>query len=79
LNKKNHVAILAFFFIILLIILPSIIIYWYSDSVKYDIDGIRLDNKQKYYQVMNENILIKSIPEVLCLSDEFNIPVRSME
>ncbi len=30
---------------VLLIILPSFIIYWYSDSVKYDVDGIKLENK----------------------------------
>jgi preprotein translocase subunit Sec63 len=45
LNKKNHVAILAFFFIILLIFVPSLVIMWYSDFIKYDVDGVRLDNK----------------------------------
>jgi translocation protein SEC63 len=45
LNKKNHVAILAFFFIVLLVIVPSIVIYWYSDLAKYDVDGVRFENK----------------------------------
>lgn len=46
-------------------------IYWYSDAVKYDFDGIRLENKKRYYQMLNENLLAKGLPEVLCLSDEF--------
>ena len=39
--------------------------------MKYDVDGIRLENKKRYYQMLNENTIIKSLPEVLSLSDEF--------
>ena len=39
--------------------------------MKYDVDGIRIENKKRYYQMLNENTIIKSLPEVLSLSDEF--------
>lgn len=79
-EKKNHVAILAFFFIIALILIPSIFIYWYSETVKYDLDGNRIGNKQRFYELLNENSLIKNFPECLSLAEEFiDRPVKSIE
>lgn len=44
--------------------------FWYSDSTKYDTDGQRINNKRRYYEVLNENLLVKALPECLCLSEE---------
>lgn len=80
LRKENHVAVLCFFFVILLIIIPSLVIWWYENSKKYDLDGTILDNKKLYFRFLNENLIIKSCPEILALSQEFrSIPVRSRE
>ena len=47
------------------------VVFWYSETIKYDVDGNRLENKSRYYQLLNENILIKSLPECLSVSEEF--------
>lgn len=38
--------------------------------MKYDLDGNRLGNKRRYYELLNENILMKTFPECLSLSEE---------
>lgn len=80
LRKENHVAVLCFFFLILLIIIPTLVIWWYENSKRYDLDGTLLDNKKLYYRYLNENLIMKGIPEILAVSQEFkSIPVRSRE
>lgn len=63
--------ILAIFFLFSLIFIPSLGIYWYTESSKYDLDGNRLENKRRFYEFLNENSTIKTFPEVICLCEEF--------
>ena len=39
--------------------------YWYSESSKYDNDGIFLEDKRIFYSSLNENLTFKNIPKVL--------------
>lgn len=78
LRKENHVSVLCIFFVFLLIIIPSLVIWWYENSKRYDFDGSLLDNKKLYYGLLNENLVAKGCPEILAVSQEFRaIPVSS--
>lgn len=72
LNKKNHMPILVLFLIFVVVIIPVGVWMWYTDSQKYDESGIMIENQRKYYEILNENILLKQMPFVLGCSEEYN-------
>ena len=51
--------------------------YWYSESSKYDIDGILLDDKRIFYSFLNENLTVKNVPKVLGTCLEYK-PILSV-
>jgi len=72
LNKKNHMPILILFLIFVVVIIPIGVWMWYTDSQKYDESGIMIDNQRKYYEILNENILLKQMPFILGCSEEYS-------
>jgi translocation protein SEC63 len=71
LKKENHIVVLSIFFFSLLVILPATIMCWYSESSKYDIDGILIENKRMFYQFLNENTTSKGMPRNLSACAEY--------
>jgi preprotein translocase subunit Sec63 len=65
LNKENHLKILSLFFIVLLIIIPSFVYNWYEESTRYDEHGLLNEDKGKFFRFMNENTIMKVIPELI--------------
>lgn len=64
--------ILVIFLIIVVVIIPVGVWMWYTDSQKYDENGIMIDNQRRYYETLNENILLKQMPFVLGCSEEYS-------
>jgi translocation protein SEC63 len=71
LNKKNHMPILILFLIFIVIILPAFVLYWFSSTNNYDDAGVQVINHRIYYELLNENILMRQMPFVLGCSIEF--------
>lgn len=80
LNKKNHMPILILFLIFIIIILPGSFLYWFNSTNNYDDAGTNITNHRIYYEILNENILLRQMPFTLGSSLEFSpIQVRSSE
>ncbi len=63
--------ILVLFLIFVVVIVPVAVWMWYTDSQKYDESGIMIENSRRYYEILNENILLKQMPFVLGCSEEY--------
>lgn len=80
LNKKNHMPILVLFLIFLVVILPGFILYYFSSTNSVDESGIKITNHKIFYEILNQNILLKQMPFVLGSSIEFqNFSVKESE
>jgi translocation protein SEC63 len=80
LNKKNHMPILILFLIFIVVILPGFVLYWFNSTNSYDDAGVQVTNHKIFYEILNENILLRQMPFVLGSSIEFSgITVRSDE
>ena len=80
LNKKNHMPILILFLIFIVIILPGFVLYWFNSTNNYDDAGVQINNHRIYYELLNENILLRQMPFILGSSCEFSgITVKSAE
>lgn len=80
LNKKNHMPILILFLIFIVIILPGFVIFWFNNTNSYDDAGVQVTNHKIFYEILNENILLRQMPFVLGSSIEFSpMPVRPDE
>ena len=71
LEKKNHMPILLLFVVFILIIFPSCFLFWFKSSESYTQSGIMIDNIKIFYDLMNENILLKQMPFVLGMAHEY--------
>lgn len=72
LNKKNHMPILILFLIFIVIILPGFVLYWFNSTNSYDDAGVQVTNHKIFYEILNENILLRQMPFVLGSSIEFS-------
>lgn len=72
LNKKNHMPILILFLILIIVVLPTFVWFWFSDSNKYDESGMQIENGKLFYNYLNENILLKQMPFVFGIVNEFS-------
>lgn len=80
LNKKNHMPILILFLIFIVIILPGFVLYWFNSTNSYDDAGVQVTNHKIFYEILNENILLRQMPFVLGSSIEFsNIKINPDE
>jgi translocation protein SEC63 len=80
LNKKNHMPILILFLIFIVVILPGFVLYWFNSTNSYDDAGVQVTNHKIFYEILNENILLRQMPFVLGSSIEFSgISVKSDE
>jgi len=80
LNKKNHMPILILFLIFIVIILPGFVLYWFNSTNSYDDAGVQVTNHKIFYEILNENILLRQMPFVLGSSIEFSgLNVRADE
>ena len=80
LEKKNHMPILIIFVLFILIILPSVFMFWYKTSSKYNDSGMMVNDTYIFYQYLNENILLKQMPFVMGLASEYrDLPIRPDE
>ena len=64
--------IIILFGISMVIIFPIMFIRWFQNSKKYNDDGLLIENFPFYYNIMNKDILITSLPFVIGMSKEFN-------
>ena len=71
LEKKNHMPILLLFVVFILIIFPSCFLFWFKSSESYTQSGMIVDNIKVFYDLMNENILLKQMPFVLGMAFEY--------
>lgn len=71
LNKKNHMPILILFLIFIVIILPGFVLYWFNSTNNYDDAGVQVTNHRIFYELLNENILLRQLPFVVGCSVEF--------
>ena len=72
LNKKNHMPILILFFILIVFILPAFVILWFNSTNNYDEAGVQITNHKIFYDLLNENILLRQMPFVLGSSVEYS-------
>jgi translocation protein SEC63 len=72
LNKKNHMPILFIFLIFIIVIIPVFVWFWFSNSNKYDENGMIQDDSKVFYELLNENILLRQMPFVLGAAFEFS-------
>jgi len=80
LNKKNHMPILVLFLIFIVVVLPTFVFYWFKSTNNYDDSGVEVTDHRIYYDLLNENILLRQMPFVLGCSVEFSgLYVRSAE
>lgn len=80
LNKKNHMPILILFLIFIVVVLPLFVLYWFNSTNNYDDAGVQVTDHKIYYELLNENILLRQMPFVLGSSVEFSsLYVRSAE
>ena len=71
LEKKNHMTILLIFVVFILIIFPSCFLFWFKYSENYTQSGMMIDNIKIFYELMKENILLKQMPFVLGMAQEY--------
>jgi len=71
LEKKNHMPILLLFVIFILLIFPACFIFWFKSSESYTPNGLIADDLKLFYELMNENILLKQMPYVIGRAFEF--------
>lgn len=77
LEKDNQVQVLFVAFVVLLVVIPGFF-YMSLDSSNKEEGGISLDNKKVYGTLINENMLMKNMPQMLAKSLELaNIPSKS--
>ena len=80
LEKKNHMPILLLFVVFILIIFPCGFLFWYNSSESYDQSGMMVADGKAFYDLMNENILLKQMPFVLGMAFEFRkLPIYPEE
>jgi translocation protein SEC63 len=80
LKKKNHMPILLLFVIFILIIFPACFLFWFNSSENYNESGIVVLDTRIFYDIMNENILLRQMPFVLGCAREFTqLPIYSDE
>lgn len=58
-------------FFILLVVIPGFLYLYFSDDSIKDERGVLLENKMIFAKKLNENLLIKNIPQILAVSIEF--------
>jgi translocation protein SEC63 len=73
LNKKYHMPILTLFLIIVVIIIPVTVWFWYTNSQKYDDNGMYQGNIAAFKEFLNQNILLKQMPFVLGVAAEYMV------
>lgn len=79
-DKKNHMPILVLFLIFIVFVLPIGFYYWYVTENSVDENGLRPENKRIYYELLNENTLLRHVPFIIGSSYEFsNIKIASDE
>lgn len=71
-DKKNHIPILVLFLIFVIIVFPGGVYYWYNTTQQYDENGIRVENHKIFYELLNENVLLRQIPFIIGAACEFN-------
>ena len=71
LEKKNHMPILLLFVVLILIIFPAGFLFWFNSSESYDKSGMMVEDGRAFYELINENILLKQMPFVLGMAFEF--------
>ena len=80
LEKKNHMPILLLFVFFILIIFPACFIIWFKSSESYTPNGLMADDLKLFYELMNENILLKQMPYVIGRAFEFEkLPIYEDE
>ena len=80
LEKKNHMPILLLFVVFILVIFPSCFIFWFNSSENYNESGMFVHDMAIFYEIMNENILLRQMPYVLGRGREFeNLSIYSDE
>lgn len=71
LEKDNHIQVLLVSFFVLLVVVPGMLYLIIKDDTVKDERGVLLENKQIFARKLNENMLLKNIPQVAAVSIEF--------
>ncbi|KAM3136562.1 hypothetical protein pb186bvf_011365 [Paramecium bursaria] len=70
LKKENRALFLALIFLILIVVIPIIVLNELKSIGKYDDNGIQLQNIQIYERGLEENLIFRKCPLVLCATQE---------
>lgn len=71
LEKENHIHVLLISFFILLVVIPGFLYQYFKDDTIKDERGVLLENKMIFGKKLNENMLIKHLPQVIAVTVEF--------
>lgn len=71
LEKENHIQVLLVLFFVLLVIIPGFLYMHFKDDAIKDERGVLLENKMIFGKKMNENMLLKNMPQIVAVTVEF--------
>jgi translocation protein SEC63 len=77
LDSKNRNLVLVAYLLFMVVLIPYFVWRYYSDSSKYGEKNVMYDTYSWFHHALNENSIVKALPEVLAGSAEFrkrNIP-----
>ena len=74
-EKEYQILVLVAFFILITIVMPGYF-YLYFNKEEKDVGGVDLKNRKVFAQLIDENMMGKVIPGILCQSHEFQEKVR---
>eukprot|EP00299_Pterocystis_sp_00344_P016148 c8095_g1_i1.p1 GENE.c8095_g1_i1~~c8095_g1_i1.p1 ORF type:complete len:733 (-),score=174.36 c8095_g1_i1:74-2242(-) len=76
LRKENELTVLIFYFVLIVVIPPIGVGLWWSASRDVHETGVKLNTIRSFYYYLNENTPLKSLVEVLCTAQEYEIKPR---
>ena len=71
LEKENHIQVLLISFFVLLVVIPGFLYLHFKDDAIKDERGVLLENKMIFGKKMNENMLLKNMPQIVAVTVEF--------
>lgn len=70
LDKSNHQIVLLVYLVVLVVLIPTVVGLWYNKSKKYGNKMILYETYNNMNAFLNENVLLKRLPEILATSGE---------